>query len=149
LQPSPQTPPGPPGAGNPAEPPPLQDPKAAITQRAVVIAPSIVRERSIVTSFPLAAILAAQRARRDGRKIDHLEDALARAVAGRTTTTPVALPQWQVLGSGTVHLPATQRAGDTQCAPVSAVLHEAPSAAAAAHLPPKGALHVPLAGHTA
>jgi hypothetical protein len=52
LQPSPHTPPGPPASGNPADPPPLQDPKAAITQRPIAIAPSIVRERSIVTSFP-------------------------------------------------------------------------------------------------
>jgi hypothetical protein len=67
LQPSPQTPPGPPGAGNPAEPPPLQDPKPAITQKLNAIAPSIVRERSIVTSFPSTMILAGQGARRDGR----------------------------------------------------------------------------------
>jgi hypothetical protein len=44
---------------------------------------------------------------------------------------------------------ATQRAGDMQCAPVSAVLHAAPSAAAALHRPAMAALHVPFAGHTA
>lgn len=40
-------------------------------------------------------------------------------------------------------------AGGTQCAPVADALHACPSAAAAAHVPPNTALHVPEAGHTA
>ena len=44
---------------------------------------------------------------------------------------------------------ATQRAGSMQWVPVSAVLHAAPSAPAAEHLPESEALHVPPAGQTA
>jgi hypothetical protein len=36
-----------------------------------------------------------------------------------------------------------------QCVPVSAVLHDAPSAPTAEHLPASDALHVPEAGQTA
>jgi hypothetical protein len=42
-----------------------------------------------------------------------------------------------------------QRAGGTQCAPVSDVLHASPSAAASEHRPARAALQVPLAGQTA
>jgi hypothetical protein len=46
-----------------------------------------------------------------------------------------------------VHVPATHRAGGTHDGPEAA--HVAPSAAAGEHVPPKTALHVPLAGQSA
>jgi hypothetical protein len=46
-------------------------------------------------------------------------------------------------------LPPTHLAGCMQCAPVSEVLQVAPSGAAAAHMPPKGRLHVPPVPQTA
>jgi hypothetical protein len=57
--------------------------------------------------------------------------------------------QRQVDGLGNVHLPPTHRAGSMQCAPVSVVLHDAPSAPTAVHVPLTAALQVPALGQTA
>lgn len=59
-----------------------------------------------------------------------------------------AQDHWQEAGFGSVHFPATQRAGLRHAGPFFAS-HAAPSAASGEHFPPTTALQVPDAGQTA
>jgi hypothetical protein len=57
--------------------------------------------------------------------------------------------QRQLDGLGNVHFPPTHRAGSMQWVPVSVVVHDAPSAPTAVHVPLTDMLQLPALGQTA